>query len=317
MKNVKEKLYTERSYIARGLFSEVYKAQNNNPSLNSDTLKVVALKITIPDDERPPHDSLKEARILERINLDRKQLKQYELKKTTEISSQNGLKHIIELLDSFKSEVDGFEDSLVLVFPYLPITLDQIISHYRKPIVKLFTDEISDHSNFEKEEDEELIPKWRNKLPTEISLSVIKQLALALTYLHENGIIHRDIKPQNILFQRIPSIDDDPINVHLYLADFGISWISPDNESKEPIDKKITDVGSGTYRSPQLLFGRQTYTESVDMWAVGCIIGLLFSPNTIPLFLNKYSKESDIALIATIFETLGVPTIETWPVSTT
>ena len=140
---------------------------------------------------------------------------------------------------------------------------------------------------------------------------ILEGLFCALTHIHSKGIIHRDIKPANILLSH-PS---GPA----FLADFGIAW-SPDDPASEPPDQKITDVGTTCYRPPELLFGHKAYGPAIDMWAAGCVAaecvrnGLKAGDAEWTLF-DAGEVGSELALVKSIFETLGTPTDETWPVS--
>lgn len=127
----------------------------------------------------------------------------------------------------------------------------------------------------------------------------------ALDFIHGAGIIHRDIKPANILL-RSPS---GPA----FLADFGTAWMKGDSGS-EPEDGKILDVGTTSYRPPELMFGNQRYGTALDMWAAGCVAAQMVSLGSKTLF-ESGDLGSDLALIKSIFETLGTPTLENWPVS--
>lgn len=313
----KDKQYVEREYVARGPFSEIYKARyfysNGADSIsNLHNGQIVALKITEPDGEIAPHNSRKELRLLKRLTAER-----HESQGGNGKDAALGSKYILEILDSYNTI--SFEDSLVLVLPYLPYHLDQVIAAYRKPVMKLFDSHFSGGSGVHGD-DNRLGSSydWINKVPTEFSKQITYELGSALNFLHQRGIIHRDIKPQNILFA---STGKDVCEVStpkagnypsLQLADFGITWIPPDNEDSEPPEQKITDVGSGPYRSPEVLFGIKNYDTSLDMWSLGCLIAQLYSKDTTPLFLNENSRISDIALISSIFETIGTPTIESW-----
>ena len=127
----------------------------------------------------------------------------------------------------------------------------------------------------------------------------------ALQFVHQVGIIHRDIKPANILL-RSPS---GPA----FLADFGTAWLEGDPGS-EPKNEKISDVGTTAYRPPELMFGNQRYDTTLDMWAAGCVAAqmLCLGPKTL---FDSGDLGSDLALIKSIFETLGTPTLQNWPVS--
>lgn len=129
-------------------------------------------------------------------------------------------------------------------------------------------------------------------------------LFTALCHIHSLGIIHRDIKPSNILLAS-PS---GPA----YLADFGISWM-PGDEGSEPVHNKTTDVGTTSYRPPELLFGNAAYDESLDMWAAGCVVAEAVTSKNSSLF-DSGPLGSELALIQSIFKTLGTPTSSVWPV---
>ncbi|PNS17573.1 hypothetical protein CAC42_8116 [Sphaceloma murrayae] len=132
---------------------------------------------------------------------------------------------------------------------------------------------------------------------------VTKDLLSALVHIHGLGMIHRDIKPSNILFQRP--------NGPACLADFGIAWWR-DDPACEPSDRKILDVGTTCYRPPELMFGNESYGPSLDMWATGCVLAQLFGLGSRTLF-DSGDLGSDLALIKSIFETLGTPDLEVWP----
>lgn len=136
----------------------------------------------------------------------------------------------------------------------------------------------------------------------------LNDLFSGLAHVHSLGIIHRDIKPSNVLL-RSPS---GPA----YLGDFGIAWKDGDLDS-EPTDKKITDVGTTAYRPPELMFGNAAYDSSLDIWAAGCVVAeshLAVNGVRRTLF-DAGELGSELALIQSIFKTLGTPNEESWPVS--
>ena len=132
----------------------------------------------------------------------------------------------------------------------------------------------------------------------------LKDMFAAIDYLHERGIIHRDIKPSNLLL-KTPS---GPT----YLGDFGIAW-SAEDPAAEPKQKKITDVGTTSYRPPELLFGNTAYDCSLDLWAAGCVVAEATSSPHETLF-DSGDLGSELALIQSIFKGLGTPTVTVWPV---
>jgi serine/threonine protein kinase len=133
----------------------------------------------------------------------------------------------------------------------------------------------------------------------------LKDLFTALKYVHSLGFLHRDIKPSNILMKSLSG--------PAYLADFGIAW-SPDDPASEPADEKITDVGTTSYRPPEVLFGKKNYDQSLDMWAAGCVAAQVMTSTNEPLF-EAGDLGSDLKLIQSIFKKLGTPNATVWPVS--
>lgn len=135
--------------------------------------------------------------------------------------------------------------------------------------------------------------------------NAMRDLFQALVHIHSMGIIHRDVKPSNLLM--------GSTNGPAYLADFGIAW-SDDYNGTEAADDKITDVGTTNYRPPELLFGCKNYNCSLDIWAAGCVLAEATNGSGKTLF-DSGSVGSELALIQSIFEKLGTPNLHNWPVS--
>ncbi|KAM0230364.1 hypothetical protein ACHAPO_009359 [Fusarium lateritium] len=118
-------------------------------------------------------------------------------------------------------------------------------------------------------------------------------LCQGIKYCHSRRILHRDLKPQNLL------IDKDG---NLKLADFGLA-----RAFGVPLRSYTHEVVTLWYRAPEVLLGGRQYSTGVDMWSVGTIFAEMCSRK--PLFPG----DSEIDEIFKIFRTLGTPDEDAWP----
>jgi len=119
-------------------------------------------------------------------------------------------------------------------------------------------------------------------LPENLIRKYSKQILEGLSYLHENGIVHCDIKSGNILV-------DERSNV--YLTDFGcskkLSSLSQSNDDSSSPSSSNVISGTPNYVAPEVIRDRQ-YTQAADIWSFGCTVCEMFSQN--PPWFHVLSK---------------------------
>ncbi|CAL4130730.1 unnamed protein product [Meganyctiphanes norvegica] len=171
--------------------------------------------------------------------------------------------NIVKLLDICHGKIEREERlTLILVFEYM----EQDLDHYLKqcPSPGLEPDRIK---------------------------SLMHQILSGVDFLHSNRIIHRDMKPQNILVDRHGTVK---------IADFGLARIYDFNM------RLTITVVTLWYRAPEVLLSN-SYATAVDVWSCGCIFAELFRKR--PLFEGR--KEGD--QLHKIFDVIGTPSERDWP----
>ncbi|XP_063039236.1 LOW QUALITY PROTEIN: cyclin-dependent kinase 16-like [Melospiza melodia melodia] len=119
------------------------------------------------------------------------------------------------------------------------------------------------------------------------------QLLRGLAFCNRHKVLHRDLKPQNLLLSR---------RGDLKLADFGLA-----RAKSIPTKTFSSEVVTLWYRPPDILLGSTEYSTQIDMWGVGCIFSEMVTGR--PLFPGATVEEQ----LHFIFRLLGTPTEETWP----
>nr|CAB3229345.1 cyclin-dependent kinase 1-like [Phallusia mammillata] len=177
-----------------------------------------------------------------------------------EISLLKELDHpnIVRLMDVIHSEM-----KLYLVFEYLS-----------KDLKKFMDDQ-------------------KSGLPLPLAKSYLHQLLQGIAYCHSHRVLHRDLKPQNLL------IDDIG---HIKLADFGLA-----RAIGVPVRMYTHEVITLWYRPPEILLGSKYYSAAVDIWSIGCIFSEMIHKKTL------FPGDSEIDQLFRIFRTLGTPTENIWP----
>lgn len=176
-----------------------------------------------------------------------------------EVSLLKGLKHanIVTLHDIIHTT-----ETLVLVFEYLEKDL------------KMYMDDCGDKI-----------------APNNVRLFLF-QLLRGVHYCHSRKVLHRDLKPQNLLINSAGE---------LKLADFGLA-----RAKSVPIKTYSHEVVTLWYRPPDVLLGSVDYSTPIDIWGCGCIFIEMVSGN--PLFPGATIEDQ----IALIWKVLGEPTEESW-----
>jgi cyclin-dependent kinase 2 len=176
---------------------------------------------------------------------------------------------IVQLLDVVHSD-----KKLFLVFEYLDKDLKKLMD---------------DHNDMIKSRG----GPTSSGLPEKVVRSYLRQLLDGISYCHQHRVLHRDLKPQNLLINS---------KGHIKLADFGLA-----RAFGVPVRTYTHEVITLWYRAPEILLGSKFYTATVDTWSLGCIFAEMVSRR--PLFPG----DSEIDQLFRIFRSLGTPTEEGWP----
>ena len=186
-----------------------------------------------------------------------------------EISLLKELSHpnIVRLLDV--EHAQSPQQRLYLVFEWLDRDL------------KRYMDEVSRSS-----------PKG-GRMSAELVRSYMHQLLTGLDFCHSVGVVHRDLKPQNLLIDK---------NGTLKIADFGLA-----RAFCIPLRSYTHEVVTLWYRAPDVLLGQRKYGLGVDIWSVGTIFAEIVN------FYPLWPGDSEIDELFRIFRSLGTPNEKLWP----
>ena len=135
--------------------------------------------------------------------------------------------------------------------------------------------------------------KEKRVLSIETSREYTRQMLLALWYCHQNRVLHRDLKPGNVLVAS-PQL--------IKIADFGLA-----RSLDQHVMTYTSEVVTLWYRPPELLLGEKHYTPAVDVWAVGLILAEMVNGKAL------LPGSSDLDQLTRTFKIFGTPTEKTWP----
>ena len=127
----------------------------------------------------------------------------------------------------------------------------------------------------------------------------MKQLLEGMKYWHENGLMHRNLKPQNILIQN---------NGGIKISDFTLSLIGTEpNFPYTPEDPKERERSTREtrrlwYRAPEMIFRKEIYSSEIDLWSIGCLLAEMALGELL------FNGESEVEQLFKIFRFVGTPT---------
>ncbi|KAI3444893.1 hypothetical protein Pfo_001558 [Paulownia fortunei] len=132
---------------------------------------------------------------------------------------------------------------------------------------------------------------------TEVDPHVIKgflfQILQGVSYCHSQKVLHRDLKPHNLLI--------DIKSKTVKLADFGFA-----RTFDVPLPEYSTEVATLPYKAPELLLGTP-YSSAVDIWSVGCIFAEMVNKETL------FKGTIDTTIMSQIISMIGLPDEKDWP----
>ncbi|KAH8646056.1 kinase-like domain-containing protein [Tricladium varicosporioides] len=118
-------------------------------------------------------------------------------------------------------------------------------------------------------------------------------LTRAIWFCHENFVLHRDIKPNNLLIAADGEVK---------LADFGLA-----RSFSDPFRVMTSNVITRWYRPPELLFGAKHYSGAVDIWSVGLVFAEL-------IIRTPYiAGDTEVHQVSLICQAVGTPNEDNWP----
>ncbi|MED6158095.1 Cell division control protein 2 C [Stylosanthes scabra] len=237
--------YEKLEKVGEGTYSKVYKAKEKA------TGQIVALKKTrlVVDEEGVPPTALREISLLKMLS------------QSIYVVRLLAVQHVDKVPKSapaLASASTATKRLLYLVFEYLDTDLKKFIDSHRKgpnPTV----------------------------LPPALIQSFLFQLCKGVAHCHGHGVLHRDLKPQNLLLDQKKGI--------LKIADLGLG-----RAFTVPLKTYTHEIATLWYRAPEVLLRTTQYSTGVDMWSVGCIFAEMVRRQAL------FPGDSEFKQLLTIFK---------------
>ncbi|CAL0328711.1 unnamed protein product [Lupinus luteus] len=175
--------------------------------------------------------------------------------------------HVVRLMDVKQGQNKEGKTVLYLVFEYMDTDLKKFIRSFRAT---------------------------GQNIPPATVKSLMFQLCKGVAFCHGHGILHRDLKPHNLLMDRTTMM--------LKIADLGLA-----RAFTVPIKKYTHEILTLWYRAPEVLLGATHYSMAVDVWSVGCIFAELITKTAL------FPGDSELQQLLHIFRLLGTPNETMWP----
>ncbi|KAH8505824.1 hypothetical protein Peur_044864 [Populus x canadensis] len=255
--------YEKLEKVGEGTYGKVYKAKDKV------TGQIVALKKTRleMDEEGVPPTALREVSLLQMLSQSLYVVRLLSVEHVDANSTNSNLDDSNPSKRNHNS--NNNKSNLYLVFEYLDTDLKKFIDSHRK---------------------------GANPRPLSPSLiqSFLFQLCKGVAHCHSHGVLHRDLKPQNLLLDQEKGI--------LKIADLGLG-----RAFTVPLKSYTHEIVTLWYRAPEVLLGSTHYSTGVDMWSVGCIFAEMSRRQAL------FPGDSEFQQLLHIFRLLGTPTEEQWP----
>ncbi|GJQ13931.1 hypothetical protein GpartN1_g5722.t1 [Galdieria partita] len=191
------------------------------------------------------------------------------------------------------NEVEGFPLTSLREVSILVSLRHPNVIHVREVVVGSSLNKIYLVMEYAQHDMKNVLDNMRHPFSQAEVKSLLQQLLSGVAYLHDNWVLHRDLKTSNLL------LNSEGI---LKICDFGLARLYSD-----PLKPYTQPVVTLWYRAPELLLGARTYTPAVDIWSVGCIFAEWLTREAL------FPGSTEIDQLSRIWKCLGTPNEEIWP----